>query len=219
MSDAPAQRAQMLANRISKNVRRLRSWVRDNHITCYRIYDRDIPEIPLVIDRYAHWLHVAVREREEESSKVEWRELLAPSLTKLKIDPEAVFIKRRQRQRGDAQYDAKGHRENRRQVGEGGHLFYVNLRDYLDTGLFLDHRDTRKEVQESCKDKSFLNLFCYTHAFGVYAAKGDAATSLGIDLSATYLRWARDNLTLNGAEQNRHRLLRGGRDGRARCPC
>lgn len=204
------QQAEMLCNRVRKNEKRLRKWLSREDIHCYRLYDKDIPEIPLVIDWYEGRLHVAeFQTAKDERSGEEWmREVLAPTCEALQVRPEWVYYKVRDRQRGSQQYQARGAGYHRFEAREGGHRFLVNLRDYLDTGLFLDHRRTRAMVQAASEGKAVLNLFCYTGSFSVYAAGGGAATSLGIDLSATYLQWARENLDLNGADRARHRLVR-----------
>lgn len=200
------RQGEMLSNRVQKNVRHLRKWVRRTDVSCYRIYDRDIPELPLVIDWYEGRLHVA---QFGELDEAQLRALLAPALEALEAPASQVYFKARQRQKGTQQYQNRGDTENRFEVGEGGHRFWINLSDYLDTGLFLDHRKTRAMVQAEAEDRRVLNLFCYTGAFSVYAAAGGARDTLGVDLSGTYLDWARANLELNGFSRDRHRLRRG----------
>jgi 23S rRNA G2069 N7-methylase RlmK/C1962 C5-methylase RlmI len=200
------RQAEMLANRVRKNLRHLRKWARRCGVSCYRAYDRDIPEVPLVIDYYEGRLHVA--EFCDWSDDEVWARL-GRLVDELEIAPSDVYVKSRKRQRGLEQYQNRGDAANRFEVREGGHSFLVNLIDYHDTGLFLDHRQTRAMVQNESRDKRVLNLFCYTGAFSVYAAAGGARETLGVDLSATYLKWARDNLDLNGFGRDRHRLLRG----------
>src|SRR5439155_26580314 len=122
--------------------------------------------------------------------------------------PSGVFFKRRQRQRGKSQYERRDEAGRLFEVAEGGHRFLVNLSDYLDTGLFLDHRQTRAMVEAAAEGKQFLNLFGYTGAFTVYAAAGGAMTTTTVDLSQTYLDWARRNLQLNGLAGEQHRFVR-----------
>lgn len=196
---------EMLGNRVRKNQRRLRKWLRRDQVTCYRLYDRDIPEIPLAIDRYEERLHVACFSDWKEERI---RSVLEPTCAALDIDPAKMFIKSRRRQKGVHQYQGQGSADNRFEVLEGGHRFLVNLVDYIDTGLFLDHRKTRAMVQAGAAGKSVLNLFCYTGAFSVYAAAGGAQRTLAVDRSATYLEWARANLERNGFSPAAHRLVR-----------
>jgi 23S rRNA G2069 N7-methylase RlmK/C1962 C5-methylase RlmI len=193
-----AQHAEMLANRVRKNDRHLRKWARREEVDCYRVYDRDIPEIPLSIDRYADHLYVA-RYRSEHrphTEQTEWLDAMVASARQaLDVPAERTHVKLRERTRERDKYAASGHRFT---IREGGHSFYVNLDDYLDTGLFLDHRLTRQRVADEARDKRVLNLFCYTGSFTIYAAAAGARSSLSVDNSAVYLRWARDNFDING---------------------
>jgi 23S rRNA G2069 N7-methylase RlmK/C1962 C5-methylase RlmI len=206
VTDRSAQQAEMLVNRVRKNSRHLRKWARRRSITCYRLYDRDIPEVPIAVDLYEGRLHVA--EFAGWSDDEVWQRL-QPSAEALGIARSDVYIKSRERQKGASQYQNRGDAAHRIEISEGGHMFLVNLVDYHDTGLFLDHRQTRAMVQEESPGKRVLNLFCYTGAFSVYAGAGGATETLGIDLSATYLKWARDNLEINRLDRERHRLVRG----------
>lgn len=203
----------MLCNRVRKNRKRLSKWSAREGVHCYRLYDRDIPELPLVIDWYQGRLHVAEFHKSDadpaRSGEAWMKSVLAPTAEALQVAQEKIFFKVRDRQRGQRQYQAKGAEYNRFEVTEAGLGFLVNLVDYLDTGLFLDHRRTRAMVAEEAKDKAVLNLFCYTGSFSVYAAAAGAATTLGIDLSGTYLDWARANLDLNDLDKRRNRLRRG----------
>ncbi len=211
--DLLAAQGEMLCNRVKKNLRRLRKWIKREGLSCYRLYDRDIPEIPLVIDWYEGRLHVAQfhrkRANEDCGGELWMKTVLALTAVELQVESGDIYYKVRDRQRGQKQYQARGAEHHRLEVGEGGHRFLVNLVDYLDTGLFLDHRRTRSMVAAECKDKSVLNLFCYTGSFSVYAGAAGASNTLGVDLSATYLEWARANLTLNGLDPTRNRLRRG----------
>jgi 23S rRNA G2069 N7-methylase RlmK/C1962 C5-methylase RlmI len=198
---------------LRKLARHLRRWPTKRGITCYRIYDRDIPEVPLAVDRYEDALHIAEYERPHERTAAEhadWLDLMVKTAAEtLEVPKELVFLKHRQRQRGAAQYERVADQRALRVVHEGGLKFQVNLSDYVDTGLFLDHRITRSMVRELAAGKRVLNLFCYTGAFSVYAAAGGAAETVSVDLSSTYLEWAEENLQLNGfAVGNQHQLVR-----------
>ncbi len=239
--------SELFSNRLAKNYRQLKKWARKNKITCYRLYDRDIPEIPLALDLYTMipkdfftkfqvsrlldrqneaisanspdaakyiedelkrtYLHLYLYERPYEKDATEediWLNAMADSAARtLGIKRDNVILKTRRKLTGDEegrneQYEkieTKTHITGT--VQEQGQLFKVNLTDYLDTGLFLDHRVLRKEVRESCKGKSVLNLFCYTGSFSVYAAEGGARRIESVDMSKTYLEWAKDNIELN----------------------
>ncbi len=198
-------------NRLAKRARHLRRYPKKG-VTCYRLYDRDIPEVPLAVDTYEGRLHIAEYERPHDRTPAEhadWLDLMAAAAAEvMDTPPEEVFLKRRQRQRGASQYERVGEQGRTFVVHEGGLAFRVNLSDYLDTGLFLDHRLTREMVREQSDGKEVLNLFCYTGAFTVYAAAGGAASTTSVDLSNTYLDWAAENLSLNGLTDPKHRLIR-----------
>jgi 23S rRNA G2069 N7-methylase RlmK/C1962 C5-methylase RlmI len=207
----------MLANRLHKNARHLRRWARREQIACYRLYDCDIPEIPLVIDWYDGHLHVAefasrggwAQEDDDEGRGDDWLAAMVESCrSALALPEERVYVKRRRRQRGSWQYGIQDRAGAALWVPEGGHQFLVNLSDYLDTGLFLDHRLTRARVAGEARGTRFLNLFCYTGAFTVYAARAGARSTTSVDLSHTYLDWAGRNLAQNGIRGPQHRLVR-----------
>jgi 23S rRNA (guanine2445-N2)-methyltransferase / 23S rRNA (guanine2069-N7)-methyltransferase len=204
--------AEAFANRLTKNARHLRRWPKKG-ITCYRLYDRDIPEVPLVVDRYEDHLHMAEYQRPHDRTAAEhadWLDLMVRTAAEaVEIDPGNVAIKTRRRQKGLDQYEKLDQAGRTIVVGEAGLRFEVNLTDYLDTGLFLDHRNTRQMVRDRSAGTRFVNLFCYTGAFTVYAAAGAAETTLSVDLSRTYLDWARRNLELNGLAGPAHRLQAG----------
>ncbi len=211
MDTTPHQaRAEMLLNRVEKNRRRLRSWLRQEGVTCYRLYDRDIPEIPLIVDWYDGRLHVARLGRRDDAGfgPEQTRAVVRGLAEGLGVSPREVFIKQRVRGKGGTQYTPLGASGRRVEVAEDGLRFLVNLSDYLDTGLFLDHRPTRRRVRGEADGKRFLNLFAYTGSFTVHAAAGGAAETTSVDLSNTYLDWARENLRLNGFEGDRHRFVR-----------
>ncbi|MFO0191840.1 MAG: bifunctional 23S rRNA (guanine(2069)-N(7))-methyltransferase RlmK/23S rRNA (guanine(2445)-N(2))-methyltransferase RlmL [Planctomycetia bacterium] len=199
--------------RLAKRYKHLSKWARRQGIEAFRVYDRDIPEIPLVIDLYAGWLHAAEYERPHERTEIEhdvWLDkMIEAAALELGVPVHQTFLKVRKRQRAGGQYEKVGHREAALTVQEGGLEFEVNLSDYLDTGLFLDHRQTRAMVRDEAQGKRFLNLFCYTGSFSVYAAAGGATETTSVDLSNTYLDWTRTNLSKNGfKDAGRHRIVR-----------
>lgn len=205
----PLLLADMLANRVRRNLRRLEPWAAREGITCFRIFDRDIPEIPLAVDLYEGRLHAAVYARGPAAAPhPDFGPLVAALARALGVPERGVFIKTRERQKAGAQYDRMASRHAVFDVGEGGLSFRVNLSDYLDTGLFLDHRRTRAMIRAEAAGKRFLNLFSYTGAFSVYAAAGGARSTTSVDLSNTYLAWARANLARNGFTGPAHRLVR-----------
>ena len=196
----------MLANRLANRYRHVAKWARRQGITCFRLYERDIPDFPMIVDWYdgdaVAWFYHRTKddtlEREVAYRKLAEQEIL----TGLEIPRERLFIKYRARQRDGAggrdQYERFDSRGAIRTVEEFGLKFEVNLSDYLDTGLFLDHRFTRKMVRERAADQRVLNLFSYTGAFTVHARAGGASATTTVDMSKTYLAWAERNLALNG---------------------
>jgi 23S rRNA (guanine2445-N2)-methyltransferase / 23S rRNA (guanine2069-N7)-methyltransferase len=199
--------------RLAKRFKHLAKWARRQGIEAFRVYDRDIPEIPLVIDWYAGWLHAAEYDRPHGRTEIEhevWLDrLVEAAATELAVPPERTFLKARRRQRGGGQYEKVDARRALVTVKEGDLAFECNLSDYLDTGLFLDHRTTRALVREEAEGKRFLNLFCYTGSFSVAAAAGGATTTTSVDLSNTYLDWTRTNLARNAfRDAGRHRIVR-----------
>ncbi|MDD0975325.1 bifunctional 23S rRNA (guanine(2069)-N(7))-methyltransferase RlmK/23S rRNA (guanine(2445)-N(2))-methyltransferase RlmL [Pseudomonas fontis] len=199
---------QMFANRLQKNLKQLGKWAKRENITCYRVYDADMPEYALAIDLYHDWVHVqeyaAPRSIDPEKASARLFDALAAIPQALGIDQSRVVIKRRERQSGTRQYERQNSQGQFTEVQEGGVKLLVNLTDYLDTGLFLDHRPMRMRIQREAAGKRFLNLFCYTATASVHAAKGGARSTTSVDLSKTYLDWARRNLSLNGfSDKNR----------------
>jgi 23S rRNA G2069 N7-methylase RlmK/C1962 C5-methylase RlmI len=198
----------MLGNRLEKRWRHLRKWARRSGIGACRLYDRDIPEIPLVVDRYGDGESAAIagalyrRPYEKDAAEEgRWLVAMAGAISRsLGIPQDLIFLKERGRQRGAAQYQKIRSRCATMDVAEGGLRFRTNLSDYLDTGLFLDHRKTRALVRALSPGKRVLNLFCYTASFSVYAAAGGAKSVDSVDLSKTYLDWAQANFALNGLE-------------------
>ncbi|MCP4377898.1 MAG: bifunctional 23S rRNA (guanine(2069)-N(7))-methyltransferase RlmK/23S rRNA (guanine(2445)-N(2))-methyltransferase RlmL, partial [bacterium] len=215
LDDRAEPQAEMFANRLAKQARHLRKWPTKRGVTCYRIYDRDIPEIPLAVDLYEGRLHIAEYDRPHDRTAgqhVDWLErMVAAAGEKLGIKPENVFLKRRRRQRGHDQYERVSATPSPRiTVSEGACKFLVNLADYIDTGLFLDHRITRGMVRDESAGKRMLNLFAYTGSFSVYSAAGGAVATTTVDLSNTYLDWARANFKLNDISGEAHRFVRAG---------
>jgi 23S rRNA (guanine2445-N2)-methyltransferase / 23S rRNA (guanine2069-N7)-methyltransferase len=199
--------------RLAKRFKHLSKWARRQGIEAFRVYDRDIPEIPLVIDWYAGWLHAAEYERPHERTDIEhdvWLDkMIEAAAVELGVPPMQTFLKVRRRQRDGGQYEKVDQRQAVLAVKEGDLSFEVNLSDYLDTGLFLDHRQTRAMVRGEAEGKRMLNLFCYTGSFSVYAAAGGAKETVSVDLSNTYLEWTRTNLAKNGfKDAGRHRIVR-----------
>ncbi len=201
---------EMLVNRVRKNLRRFRSWLTREKVTCYRLYNADIPEIPLLIDWYEGALHGARLHPDTDDPAADERgtALLNYLARELGVADGDLFFKTRQRGVGGALYPATDAGHHLREVREGGHVFRVNLSDYVDTGLFLDHRRTRRLVAQEAKNKRFLNLFGYTGAFSVYAAGGGARTTTTVDLSNTYLHVAQTNMERNGFTGFNHHFVR-----------
>jgi len=204
------------SNRLQKNLKHWGKWARRRGITCYRLYDRDIPEFPFAIDRYENHLHVQeFLPQQHSAEEPSWQPMVTPLLTELcAIPAQQIHFKTRQRQRGSQQYQRQSENENENEsnheliVEEGGLRFLINLHSYLDSGLFLDHRTTRQMVRQRASGKRFLNLFAYTGSFTVYAAAGGAKSSVTVDLSNTYQQWSRRNLELNGLASDRHQRQR-----------
>lgn len=209
--------AQMFANRLEKNQKRLKKWLKKTGESSYRLYDADMPEYAVAVDVYAGRVHVqeyaAPKSVDAGQAQKRLFEALAVIPEVLEVDPARVVVKRRQRQSGRAQYEKQAATGERFEVREGPARLWINLRDYLDTGLFLDHRPVRRMLGEMAAGKRFLNLFCYTGAATVQAGLGSgqgdgAAESVSVDLSNTYLQWARDNFALNRLDPGRHRVVR-----------
>lgn len=193
----------MFENRLTKKFRHLRKQARQQGISCYRVYDHDIPEFPFCLEMYGDKLYAAEYLRRhgmnEEDHDIWLDQSLQIAARVLGIEPDQVHQKLRRRKSGrEGQYQKLGEEKEFFNVEEDGLLFKVNLNDYLDTGLFLDHRITRKMVRQQSEGKNVLNLFAYTGSFSVYAAAGGAAEVVTVDLSNTYLNWARENMALNG---------------------
>lgn len=199
-------------NRLSKNHKHYAKWARRVGTEAYRIYDRDIPQYPVAVDIYGDRAHIAEYDtgwQQTDEEHAAWvAEVKAAVSEVLGIAIGKLAFKLRRRQKGEFQYSRTGHHSADFKVSEQGRRFWVNLDEYLDTGLFLDHRPTRKRVGEEAAGKRFLNLFAYTGSFTVYAATGGAPESITVDLSNTYLDWAKRNFELNGLDMGRHKLVR-----------
>ena len=203
----------MVANRLRKNLRRLRPWLEREGATCFRLYDADIPEYAAAVDVYEDQIHVAEyappKEIAAEKAALRLDELIEATRVVMDIPAsQSIAVKRRQRQRGADQYQRLGHASERLVVHEGRIKVLVNLHDYLDTGLFLDHRPLRCWIAEEARGGHFLNLFSYTGVATLHAAAGGAKTSTSVDASGTYLEWFKANLALNGFSERQHRSVR-----------
>jgi 23S rRNA (guanine2445-N2)-methyltransferase / 23S rRNA (guanine2069-N7)-methyltransferase len=219
--------AQAVANRIGKNLRHLRKRLEREGISCWRAYDADIPEYAAAIDVYRAigaddgrarsdafpqtWLHVQEyappRDIPEHVARDRLRDLVHAAARALEVPRERIALKTRYKAKGGSKYGRFDQRGEFLVVEEGGLKFRVNLFDYLDTGLFLDHRPMRLRLRELARGRHVLNLFCYTATASVHAAAGGAASTTSVDLSATYLEWAARNFTLNGHTGSRHQLV------------
>ncbi len=203
------EQAELFRSRLTKRARHLRKWPTKRGVTCFRLYDRDIPEIPLVVDRYEDNLHLTEYERPHERElgrHAAWLELMRTTAAEtLDVAVERTHLK--SRDHDDRQYEKVANQRQRIEVEEAGLKFLVNLTDYVDTGLFLDHRNTRLMVHSEANGTRFLNLFAYTGSFTVYAADADADSTVTVDLSKNYLQWAQDNLKINGLLGPEHKFI------------
>lgn len=206
------EHAEMFFNRLKKNVKHLAKWARKNNISCYRIYDADMPEYSVAIDVYEDWAHIQEYEppKDVDSVKALRRldDVVQTTIQLLQIPQNHIVVKTRKKQTGSDQYTRQDDKNRLLTVHENGLKFKINLYDYLDTGLFLDHRNTRELVRKYANKKSFLNLFAYTGAVSVYAAAGGARSTTTVDMSNTYLEWAQDNMHLNGYRGKQHQFER-----------
>jgi 23S rRNA (cytosine1962-C5)-methyltransferase len=219
MSSLPekdARQAEYLSNRLIRNSRLLRKWARKEDIHALRLYDRDIPEIPLAVDLYGEGdestLLVALYERpyiKDEAEETAWLDLMAgTAATTLEVAQKRIHLKTRRKMKGLSQYARSDDIKAESIVRESGLLFRVNFSDYLDTGLFLDHRPSRAAIRSISAGMRVLNLFSYTGSFSVYAAAGGASEVVSVDLSNTYLAWSRDNFMLNHLPEGIHRTVK-----------
>ena len=213
----------MFGNRLRRNARHLAKWARREQVSCYRLYDSDIPEIPLVVDRYGivtggiastpRLVISDMRRYDDELAREGWLDAMVETASAiLEVPAEHIFVKRRERMAGrqdGRQYERQGDDGAWHLVDEAGRKFWVNLSDYLDTGLFLDHRMTRLAAANDAVGGRLLNLFCYTGSFTVHAAGAGARASTSVDLSNTYIDWSRRNWRANNMDEGDHELVQG----------
>lgn len=198
-------------NRLRKNLKAMLKWAKKEGVSCFRIYDRDLPEYNVSVDIYEKWVHVQEyappTSIAPEAAAARFQLVLRGIRQTLGLRADRVFIKTRQRQRGRQQYQKKAARQKLVEVGEGNCRYLVNFTDYLDTGLFLDHRPLRLRIYREACGRRFLNLFGYTGTATVQAAAGGARSTTTVDLSATYCRWTRMNLAVNGLGMSTNRVV------------
>lgn len=203
--------SQAFANRLRKNRKKLKAWIAREKVEAYRLYDADLPEYAVVVDVYGDHVHLQEYAPpdtvDREKARARLRDAVARTVEVLEIPRENVHVKTRKRQRGKAQYERVSEVGVELKIREGPARFWVNLTDYLDTGLFLDHRPTRRMVAELAHGGRLANLFCYTASISVQAALAGARASTSVDLSRTYLDWAERNFELNRIDTQRHRLV------------
>lgn len=203
--------AEMFANRLRKNWQSLQAWVKAQHINCYRVYDADMPEYNVAIDCYDSWAHVqeyaAPKTVIPEKAAQRLQIILQTIPVILNIPADRIIVKQRKEQKDHSQYQKMAEQGKFITVKEGRCQFLLNLTDYLDTGLFLDHRLLRLRLGTMTQGKRFLNLYCYTGSATVHAALGGAYRTVSVDMSATYTAWARRNLALNGLSDTLNRVV------------
>ena len=198
------------ANRVKKNKQGLKNWLKQNDVQAYRVYDADIPEYNVAVDIYGDsaviFEYAAPKEIDDVTAHKRLQDVISLTSQQLNIAPGNIAVKVRKKQKGEEQYTPMAKQNRTQVVEEFGAKFKVNLFDYLDTGLFLDHRLARRYIQENAKDKRFLNLFSYTGTASVHAALGGAKAITTVDLSKTYLKWGQDNFDLNNISNTRYRF-------------
>ncbi|KXF80627.1 bifunctional 23S rRNA (guanine(2069)-N(7))-methyltransferase RlmK/23S rRNA (guanine(2445)-N(2))-methyltransferase RlmL [Enterovibrio coralii] len=199
------------SNRLRKNIKKLEKWAKQQDIECYRLYDADLPDYNVAIDRYADQIviqeYAPPKSVPEEKARRRLLDVVRATITVTGVNANNVVLKTREKQKGTNQYQKLGEAKRFMQVQEYGVKLEVNLQDYLDTGLFLDHRYTRKMLGENAKGKDFLNLFAYTGTATVHAAVGGARSTTTVDMSKTYLAWAERNMKLNGKVGRQHQYI------------
>ena len=212
-----SEHALMFANRLKKNYKHLKKWARKNNISCYRVYDADIPQYAVAIDIYDNWVHVqeykAPKTIDKTKAFLRINDVIDVVAEILETRQEYIVLKVRKKQEGISQYQKQDQKNQKLVVEENGLKFLINIYDYIDTGLFLDHRNTRQLVKKMAQKRTFLNLFAYTGSVTVYAAAGGAETTTTVDMSNTYLNWAEENMSINGYSdsaysQNQHKFIR-----------
>lgn len=207
--------AKDLQNRLKKNLKQIQSWASKNNVSCYRCYDADLPNYNIAVDLYncddGMYVHLqeyqAPKTIDPGIAKQRLREAYTVVMSALDVPKEQVYVKVRQRQKNQNQYEKLSEAKEFHICTEHNCKFYVNFSDYLDTGLFLDHRITRESIQSLARNKRFLNLFCYTASATVHAVKGGASASCSVDMSKTYIQWASKNFKLNHINTEKHELI------------
>ncbi|PKG72702.1 bifunctional 23S rRNA (guanine(2069)-N(7))-methyltransferase RlmK/23S rRNA (guanine(2445)-N(2))-methyltransferase RlmL [Shewanella sp. GutCb] len=199
------------ANRLKKNFKQLQKWAKKEGIDSYRLYDADIPEYNVAIDKYLDHVviyeYAAPSEIPESVSKRRLTDVLISLPHAIGIDPNNIVLKTRERKKGTTQYEKVSVNKLELITTEYGAKFKLNLKEYLDTGLFLDHRLTRKLVGEKSKGRSVCNLFAYTGTASVHAAMGGATSVTTVDMSNTYINWAKENFALNGLNDDKYQFV------------
>lgn len=199
------------ANRLQKNIKKIEKWANQQGLDAYRLYDADLPDYNLAVDRYGD--HIVVQEYaapkniDENKARQRLLDAVTATLSVTGVETNKLILKVRQKQKGTNQYEKLANKGEYFYVNEYGAKLWVNLTDYLDTGLFLDHRLTRKMVGEMAKGKAFLNLFAYTGSATIHAALNGAKSTTTVDMSNTYLNWAEQNLILNDLEGKQHQFI------------
>ncbi|MEN0060066.1 MAG: class I SAM-dependent methyltransferase [Bdellovibrio sp.] len=197
----------MIRNRLEKNLKKLKGWADRNKIEAFRLYDRDIPEYPYIVDVYGdHYLIYDKTDPVKDKDKNHLPDVITALKDLFGCHEDKIVLKKRERQEGLKQYEKMDSKEDTFVVRESQAVLKVNLHDYLDTGLFLDHRPVRQSIHKKAAGKTFLNLFCYTGSVSVFAALGGAHTT-SVDMSQTYLRWAQENFSLNGLDPLKHDFI------------
>ncbi|WP_430442064.1 bifunctional 23S rRNA (guanine(2069)-N(7))-methyltransferase RlmK/23S rRNA (guanine(2445)-N(2))-methyltransferase RlmL [Providencia huaxiensis] len=210
-SETIAEISPDFANRLRKNIKKLSKWAKQQGIDCYRVYDADLPEYNVAVDIYGD--KVVIQEYappktvDERKARQRLFDVITATMNVLELTSNQLVLKTRQRQKGKQQYEKLAQKDDFFLVQEYNAKMLVNLTDYLDTGLFLDHRIARKMLGQMSKDADFLNLFCYTGTATVHAGLGGAKSTTSVDMSRTYLEWAEKNLQANGLTGRQHRLI------------
>lgn len=204
---ATHRQAEMLANKVTKRFKHLHKRFAKQNIEAFRLYDWDIPEIRAAVDWYAG--HLVMAEYVRRQSTPEWLPMMGAAVAEaLSVPPEKLHLKERRVGKPDgSRYERLDYTDRKIIVSEKDLKFYVNLNDFVDTGLFSDHRNTRQMIGELAYGKDFLNLYCYTGSFSCYAAKGDAKSSVSVDRSESAITWAKENMALNGISGESHRFV------------
>ncbi|WP_395375650.1 bifunctional 23S rRNA (guanine(2069)-N(7))-methyltransferase RlmK/23S rRNA (guanine(2445)-N(2))-methyltransferase RlmL [Marinicella sp. W31] len=204
--------AQMLANRLKKNKKERQSWIQEQSIEAWRLYDAELPEFAVAIDVYQDYIHLQEYQAPKSIPEKKARQRLSLAILAVQavMQPNAnkISVKTRQKQKGSSQYNALDQQGQEQHIKEQGRLYQVDLFRYLDTGLFLDHRWLRNHIESISKGKTVLNLFAYTGSIGVAAAIGGAQQTINVDTSKTYLKWAEDNYRLNQIGSSRYQMIR-----------